>query len=84
MDDTSIHMRHAQLRVWRSKTFEERMRLGAAASAMALDAARRLADREHPGDPAGLFLLIHGDSFAPAERDRIAMRIRAHFAARAS
>lgn len=77
MDDTPLELFLVQVRIWRSKPFEERMRLGASADAMGLEAARLLAEAKSPGDPAATFLALHGDCFSAAERGRIADAIRA-------
>ncbi|MCA8911658.1 MAG: hypothetical protein KDB82_08125 [Planctomycetes bacterium] len=81
--DTPDHVWQRQVQIWQSKSFEERMRLGCAADAMALSEARRLAEQRYPGDPAGLFLLLHGDSFSEPDRNRIAEAFRRHASSRA-
>ena len=76
MLDTSPEVLLIQVKIWRTKPFAERMRLGAALDKMSLDAARELAARNHPDDPAALFLSLHGAEFEPDERERIANAFR--------
>lgn len=76
MDDTPLHVYQLQVRIWREKSFEERMRLGCAADAMGLAAAAEVSRRRFPDDPAALFLNLHGDSFDEVDRQRLADAIR--------
>lgn len=82
MDDTPPEVRALQAKLWQAKPFEERMRLACANDKMGLEAAARIAQQRYPDDPAGLFLVLHGDQFEPDERDRIAKAFRERSAAR--
>ncbi|MCB9894987.1 MAG: hypothetical protein H6839_11105 [Planctomycetes bacterium] len=76
MDDTPPAVLALQARIWREKSFEQRMMLGAQADAVGLQAAKRLAEKRSPGDPAALFLSLHSASLSPEECRRIAAEFR--------
>jgi hypothetical protein len=76
MDDTPQEVMLLQYRIWREKSFGQRMKLGADADALGLRAARRLAEKQSAGDPAALFLCLYGKEFEPGERERIATAFR--------